>query len=111
MDTRRSAVCQKRGTARLSSRNGSTIAMINDQAGSKATLGQVDDVLQHLEPATLLRTYEIQNYKEVTGLEAIYHAPSSTSACTMDRSFTSPNWPPVTIQRLKHLDENKVRRD
>jgi uncharacterized damage-inducible protein DinB len=38
-----------------------------------ATLRNVDEILRQIDPAALSRTYDIQNQKDVTALEAIYH--------------------------------------
>ena len=38
-----------------------------------ATLREVDEILQRMEPAALLQNYDIQHQKNVTGIEAIYH--------------------------------------
>ena len=41
--------------------------------GLEATLRQVENILGGIEPAALLKTYDIQDQKGVTGLEAVYH--------------------------------------
>ena len=38
-----------------------------------ATLRQVENILGGIEPVALLKIYDIQNQKGVTGLEAVYH--------------------------------------
>lgn len=39
----------------------------------EATLREMDQILREIEPMTLQRIHTIQNYENITGLEAIYH--------------------------------------
>ena len=73
----------------------------------ETTLREVDQVLQQIEPTTLQRTYTIQNYENVTGLEAIYHVVEHFSLHYGQIVYITKLLTGQNLRFYRHLDEQK----
>jgi uncharacterized damage-inducible protein DinB len=71
------------------------------------TLREVEQVLQEIDSAALLKTYDIQHQKDVTGLEAVYHVVEHFGMHHGQILYITKQLTGNDLGFYRHLDEKK----
>ena len=71
------------------------------------TLTEIDSLLQGIQPDDLLRTYTIQKYENVTGLEAIFHVTEHFAMHYGQILYITKLLKDTDLGFFKHLEKQK----
>lgn len=74
-----------------------------------ATLREVEDIFKQISPAALLKTYDIQQQKGVTALEAVYHVVEHFSMHYGQVLYITKLLTGHDLGFYRHLDEKRQK--
>jgi uncharacterized damage-inducible protein DinB len=77
------------------------------QRNLELTLTEIDSLLQGIQPDDLLRTYTIQKYENVTGLEAIFHVTEHFAMHYGQILYITKLLKDTDLGFFKHLEKQK----